>query len=47
MQTTKLDEDAFYEILWDQKAGVIGIKWKEATSSMTDDEFQIRTRTLR
>ena len=40
MQTTQLHEDAFYEILWDQKTRIIGIKWKQATASMTDDDFK-------
>ena len=40
MQTTQLHQDAFYEILWDEKTRIIGIKWKEATASMTDDDFK-------
>jgi hypothetical protein len=40
MQTTRLHEDSFYEILWDEKTGIIGINWKEGTSSMTDEDFK-------
>jgi hypothetical protein len=40
MQTTALHDDAFFQILWDEKTKVIGIDWKEATSSMTDEGFK-------
>src|SRR5215467_12855214 len=40
MQTTKIHDDAFLEILWDEKAMVIGIDWKDATSSMSDEDFK-------
>ena len=39
MQTNR-HEDTFSEILWDEKTGVMRINWKDATSSMTDDEFK-------
>ncbi len=40
MQHTTLLDDAFLKILWDGNTSVIGIDWKEATSSMTDDGFK-------
>ena len=40
MQTTQLHEDNFFQILWDQRTRIIGIDWKEGTSSMTDEEFK-------
>src|SRR5260370_41989612 len=40
MQTTQLHEDKFLKISWDENARIIGIDWKEATSSMTDEEFK-------
>src|SRR5260370_40251927 len=40
MQTTQLHEDKFLKISWEEKARIIGIDWKEATSSMTDEEFK-------
>src|SRR5215472_9408681 len=40
MQATPLHDDVFSRILWDDVTGVIGIDWKEATSSMTDEEFK-------
>src|SRR5258708_27828521 len=40
MQTTQLHEDKFLEISWEEKARIIGIDWKEATSLMTDEEFK-------
>ena len=40
MQTTQLHDDTFFKILWDSDTRVIGIDWKEATSSMTDDDFK-------
>jgi hypothetical protein len=39
-QTTQLYEDKFFKIFWDESARIIGIDWKEATSSMTDEEFK-------
>ena len=40
MQPEQLFEDHFLRILWDKDAKIIGIDWKEATSSMTDEEFK-------
>jgi hypothetical protein len=37
---TSLHDDTFLKILWDGDSRVIGIDWKEATSSMTDDDFK-------
>ena len=39
-QTTQLHEDKFFKIFWDESTRIIGIDWKEATSSMTDEEFK-------
>ena len=38
--TTQLHEDRFLKVFWDEGNRVIGIDWKEATSSMTDEEFK-------
>src|SRR5215470_2444494 len=40
MQAIQLHEDKFLKISWEEKARVIGIDWKEATSSMTDEDFK-------
>src|SRR5262249_16429141 len=40
MKTRQLHEDTFLKILWDDESRVIGIDWKEATSSMTGEEFK-------
>lgn len=40
MQPTELHDDTFLRILWDEHSRIIGIRWKEATSSMTDDDFK-------
>ena len=40
MQTTQLHEDRFFKVFWDERTRIIGIDWKEATSSMTDEEFK-------
>jgi hypothetical protein len=37
---TTLHDDTFLKILWDGNTSVIGIDWKEATTSMTDDDFK-------
>ncbi len=39
-QTTQLHEDKFFKVFWDESARIICIDWKEATSSMTDEEFK-------
>jgi hypothetical protein len=40
MDLTQLHEDEFLRILWNGRAKIIGIDWKEATSAMTDEEFK-------
>ena len=40
MKTQQLHEDTFLKLLWDDQSGVIGIDWKEATSSMTGEELR-------
>jgi hypothetical protein len=40
MQTAQLHDDDFFKVLWDENARIIGIDWKEATSSITDEEFK-------
>lgn len=40
MQPTTLHDDQFLQILWDDKSRIISIKWKEATASMTDENFK-------
>lgn len=37
---TQLHEDEFFKVLWDESTRIVGIDWKEATSSMTDEEFK-------
>jgi hypothetical protein len=41
MQTTQLHDDDFFKVLWNEKARIIGIDWKEATSAMTDEQFNM------
>jgi hypothetical protein len=40
MLTAQLHKDAFFKIPWDENTRVIGIQWKEATSSMSDQDFK-------
>lgn len=40
MQATQLHEDKFFKVFWDESTRIAAIDWKEATSSMTDDEFK-------
>ena len=40
MQSTQLHEDKFFKVFWDESTRIIGVDWKEATSSMTDEEFK-------
>jgi len=40
MQPEQVHEDAFLQILWDEKTRIIGIDWKETTSAMTDEDFR-------
>lgn len=39
-QSLQLHEDKFLKISWDENTRVIDIDWKEATSSMSDQEFK-------
>ena len=32
-QITQLHEDKFFKVFWDESTRIIGIDWKEATSS--------------
>ena len=40
MQAVQLREDKFLKVFWEESTRIIGIDWKEATSSMTDEEFK-------
>ena len=40
LKTHQLHENQFHKILWDDQSRVIGIDWKEGTSSMTDEDFK-------
>jgi hypothetical protein len=40
MPAIQLHEDKFLKISWEEKARVIGSDWKEATSSITDEDFK-------
>lgn len=40
MQTTQLHDEKFFKVFWDERTRIIGIDWKETTSSMTDEEFK-------
>jgi hypothetical protein len=40
MEPAQLHEDKFLQILWDEHKRIISIDWKEATSTMTDEEFK-------
>lgn len=33
-------EDQYMQIFWDEQTRLIGIEWKEATSTMTDENFK-------
>ena len=33
-------EDQYMQIFWDEQTCLIGIDWKEATSTMTDENFK-------
>ena len=33
-------EDQYMQIFWDEQTRLIGIDWKEATSTMTDENFK-------
>lgn len=36
----KIHDDTFFQVSWDGKRRVIRIDWKEATASMTDEDFK-------
>jgi hypothetical protein len=40
MRSTQLHDDNFLKVLWDERARIIRIDWRESTSSMTDEEFK-------
>jgi hypothetical protein len=40
MRVTQLHEDNFLTIFWDENLRVIGVEWKDTTSSMTDANFK-------
>jgi len=40
MQAAHLHEDKFLRIFWDEETRIIGIDWKDSTSTMTDEEFR-------
>jgi hypothetical protein len=40
MQPTQLHEDNFLRIFWNEETRIIGIDWKDSTSTMTDEEFR-------
>src|SRR5215469_11006070 len=40
MQTTQLHEDKFFKVFGDERTRIIGVDWKESTSSITDEEFK-------
>src|SRR5580700_1874232 len=40
MEAMELHDDLFMKIFWDERTRIIGIDWKDATSSMTDEDFK-------
>ena len=40
MEAMELHDDLFMKIFWDEHTRIIGIDWKDATSSMTDEDFK-------
>jgi hypothetical protein len=40
MSATQLHDARFLTILWDEGTHIISIDWKEATASMTDEDFK-------
>src|SRR5258708_19122366 len=40
MEPILLHEGKFSRIRWDEQTRIIGIEWKEATSSMMDEDFK-------
>ena len=39
-RTGQLYEDKFFQSHWDESTRIVGIDWKEATTSMTDEELK-------
>ena len=40
MKPDQLHDGQYLRILWDEKTRIIGIEWKEATSTMSSEEFK-------
>lgn len=40
MEARELHDDLFMKIFWDERTRIIGIDWKDSTSSMTDEHFK-------
>ena len=40
MKPELLDDGQYLRILWHEKTRIIGIEWKDATSTMTSEEFK-------
>jgi hypothetical protein len=40
MRNAQVHDDDFFKVLWDENARIIRIDWKEATSSMSDEDFK-------
>jgi hypothetical protein len=40
MQGTQIHDGKFFTILWDAASHIIGIKWKESTAEMSDEDFK-------
>lgn len=40
MKPEQLHDGPYLRIVWDEKTRIIGIEWKEATSTMTSEEFK-------
>lgn len=40
MKMQQLHEDTFHNIPWNNESRVIGLDWKEGTSSMTGEDFK-------
>ena len=40
METEQLHDGSYLRILWDSKTRIIGIEWKDATATMTSEEFK-------
>jgi len=40
MESVQLHEDGFLRILWDAKRRMISVHWKDATATMTGEDFK-------